>query len=183
MTQKLSEEFIIEFKYKVNWSNISKFQKLSVEFIKEFKNKVNWEYISVYQKLSESFIKEFKDKLYLSKIEDSWLYKDESFKKKAIIESGLYDCHDDYFIAYKGIRSDRYSNYNFQYQYLPNETYTCNADHSDDENSFGLSVWTKEEATRYCNELVVKVQVFYKDVARMVHYNGKIRCTKITILN
>jgi len=140
-------------------------------------------YISKYQKLSNEFIKEFKDKLHLNLIEDSWFYKDEEFKKKAIIESKMYECHDDHFIAYKGIRSDRYSKFNFQYQYLKGETYECHADHSNKENSFGLSVWTKEKATRYCDELVVKVKVYYKDVARMVHHNGKIRCTKINILN
>jgi len=181
--QKLSESFIKEFKDKVKWSFISSNQILSKEFIKEFKDKVYWFWISSHQKLSEEFIREFKDKLDLNKIEDSWNYKDEEFKKKAIIESNLYKCHDDYFIAFKGIKSDRYSSYNFQYQYLKGETYTCHADHSNDENSFGLSVWTKEEATRYCNELVVMVKVYYKDVARMVHKNGKIRCTKINILN
>ena len=181
--QKLSESFIREFKDKVNWHNISENQILSESFIREFQDKVKWSTISKYQNLSESFIEEFQDKLNLYEIEDSWLYKDESFKKDKVIESKMYECHDDHFIAYKGIRSDRYSKYNFQYQYLKGETYTCHADYSNDENSFGLSVWTEDEATNYCNELVVKVKVFYKDVARMVHHNGKIRCTKITILN
>jgi len=181
--QKLSESFIREFKDKLNWSNISKYQKLSEEFIKEFQYKVNWTGISRYQILSEEFIEEFSDKLYLAEIRDSWNYVDEEFKKKAIIKSKMYECHDDYFIAYKGIRSNRYSKYNFQYKYFPNGTYKCHADHSNNENSFGLSVWTKKEATDYCDELVVKVKVFYKDVARMVHHNGKIRCTKINILN
>jgi len=181
--QKLSEDFIEEFKDHVIWSYISSYQKLSEEFIREFKHKLDWYCISKYQKLSKEFIEEFQDKLDLNLIEDSWMYKDESFKKDKVIESKMYECHDDHFIAYKGIRSDRYSKYNFQYQYLKGETYTCHADYSNDENSFGLSVWTEDEATNYCNELVVKVKVFYKDVARMVHHNGKIRCTKITILN
>ena len=181
--QKLSESFIREFKDKVTWMYISLYQKLSEEFIREFKDKLDWYEISKYQKLSESFIKEFQNKLYFDGIRDSWNYKDESFKKKAIIESKMYECHDDHFIAFKGIRSDRYSKYNFQYQYLKGETYTCHADHSNNENSFGLSVWTEKEATNYCSQLVVKVKVYYKDVARMVHKNGKIRCTKINILN
>ena len=181
--QKLSEEFIREFKDKVNWHNISENQILSESFIREFQDKVKWSTISKYQNLSESFIEEFQDKLNLYEIEDSWLYKDESFKKDKVIESKMYECHDDHFIAYKGIRSDRYSKFNFQYQYLKGETYTCHADYSIEENSFGLSVWTKEEATNYCDELVVKCKIYYKDVARMVHHNGKIRCSKITILN
>ena len=95
----------------------------------------------------------------------------------------MYECHDDYFIAYKGIRSDRYSNYNFQYQYLPGETYEAFCDCSSVEGSFGLSVWTEEKAKEYCNELVVNVKVKYEDVGRVVHGGGKIRCRKITILN
>ena len=136
-----------------------------------------WYYISRYQKLSEPFIREFD-----LEIEDNWLYISTEEKKEYIINSKLYECHADHFIAYKGIQSDRYSAYNFQYQYLKNETYECHADHSNQENSFGLSVWTQEEAQNYCDELVVKCKIFYKDVARIVHNNGKIRCTKITIL-
>jgi len=167
----------------LNLNYISYYGKLSESFIREFKDKVNWSIISPYQKLSEEFIREFRNRLDLDEIEDSWNYKDESFKKNRIIESKMYECHDDYFIAYKGIRSDRYSKYNFQFQYLKEETYECHADHSSNENSFGLSVWTKKEATRYCNELVVKCKIYYKDVARIVHNNGKIRCSKINILN
>jgi len=60
---KLSENFIKEFKDKVDWGYISRFQKLSENFVREFKDKVNWECISEYQKLSEDFYKEFKDKI------------------------------------------------------------------------------------------------------------------------
>ena len=89
----------------------------------------------------------------------------------------------DGIIAYKGIRSDRYSNYNFQYQYLPGETYASWCDCSSGENSFGLSVWTEEKAREYCKLLVVKVKINYEDVGRVVHDGGKIRCKKITILD
>ncbi len=34
-------------------------KKLTEEFIREFKNKVNWYYIIIFQKLSKDFIKEF----------------------------------------------------------------------------------------------------------------------------
>jgi hypothetical protein len=61
--QRLSEDFIREFQDRVNWYWISIFQKLSENFIREFKDKVNWGYISLYQKLSEEFKKEFQDKL------------------------------------------------------------------------------------------------------------------------
>ena len=104
-------------------------------------------------------------------------------KKKQIIDCGLYECHKDYFIAYKAIRSDRYSHLNFQYQYLPNQTYECHCDCTSEENSFGLSVWTYEEAKRYCDSgLIVKVRVRYEDVGRLVHDSNKIRCFKIEVL-
>ena len=60
---KLTEDFIREFKDKVSWTYISINQKLSEDFIREFKDKVDWEYISKYQKLSKDFIIEFKDRV------------------------------------------------------------------------------------------------------------------------
>lgn len=181
--QKLSENFIREFKHKVNWSDVSIYQKLSENFIREFNGEVSWCLISSYQKLSDDFICEFKDNLNLYSIMDNWIYKDAEFLKAQVEKTGLYECHNDYFIAYKGIRSDRYSKYNFQYQYLPGETYESFCDCSSSEISFGLSVWTEGKAKEYSDELVVKVKVRYEDVGRVVHNGGKVRCRKITILD
>jgi hypothetical protein len=178
--QKLSEVFIREFIDKVSWYYISKYQKLSENFIREFKDKVNWGYISEYQKLSEDFIREFKLKIN----PDNWLYKDKGFKLKKIKETGLYEFFDaDHILAYKGIRSDRYSKYNFQYRYLTGETYECHCDYTDDENSFGLSAWTEEKARKHCNELVIKVKINVSDIGRIVHDGGKLRYSKFTVIN
>ena len=177
--QKLSEEFIREFQGKIEWFLISRYQKLSEEFIKEFQFKLDWDEISLYQKLSPEFINEF----YLNIDKDNWLYKSTEFKKKQIIDCGLYECHEDYFIAYKAIRSDRYSHFNFQYQYLPNEVYECHCDCTNDEDSFGLSVWTEKGAKTFNDSgLIVKVKVKYEDVGRLVHDSNKIRCFKIEVL-
>ena len=177
--QKLSENFIREFQNKVNWDFISQYQKLSKDFIREFQNKVNWDNISKYQKLSEDFIREFK----LNIDYDNWLYKSTDFKKNKIIACGLYKCHEDYFIAYKAIRNDRYSCFNFQYQYLPNQTYECHCDCTNEKDSFGLSVWTKKGAKNYDSTgLIVKVKVRYEDAGRLVHNSNKIRCFKIEVL-
>jgi hypothetical protein len=112
------------------------------------------------------------------------LYKSTDFKKKQIIKCGLYECHEDYFIAYKAIRDDRYSHFNFQYQYLPNQIYEAHCDCTDNGNSFGLSVWTYESAKSYNSRgLIVKVKVKYEDVGRLVHNSNKIRCSKIEILD
>ena len=181
--QPLSEDFIREFKDKVNWNYISANQRLSEDFIREFKDRVNWAWISAYQHLSKEFIEKFEDKIYMKFIADSWHYKSVEEKKKAVIDTGLYECHDDYFIAYKGIRKDRYSRFSFQYQYLKGHTYETWCDCSSNENSYGFSAWTKTGARDYCKERVVRVKVRYEDVGRVVHNGGKIRCFKIEILD
>ena len=181
--QNLSENFIREFQDKVNWYRISVHQKLSEPFIREFQHKVNWNRILKYQKLSNEFIEEFKDRLYLSMIKDSWHYKTTEEKKQAVMATGLYECHDTYFIAYKGIRSDRYSKFNFLYKYEKGGIYESWCDCSNDENSFGLSVWDEPNARKYSRELVVRVKVNYEDVGRVVHNGGKIRCFKLEVLD
>ena len=181
--QHLSEAFVREFKDRVCWYNISTYQRLSEDFIREFKDRVDWDWIAKYQRLSKNFIREFKDDIYMGLIADSWQYKSTEEKKKAVMDTGLYECHKDYFIAYKGIRANRYSRYNFQYQYLKGETYETWCDCSAEECGFGFSAWTKERARDYCDELVVRVKVRYEDVGRVVHDGGKIRCFKMEILD
>ena len=205
MYQKLSESFIEKYKDKVDWTYISIYQKLSEEFIEKYQNKVYWAYISMFQKLSEEFIEKFQDKVSgyriseYQKLSDEfikrhnlivkknslWQYKDKEFKKEEVIKTGKYECYDDYFIAYKAIRKDRYSIYNFQYQYLPGETYESTCDCTKDENSFGLNVGTYEFAKDYLgnkNGIIVKCKINYEDVGRIVHDGNKVRCFKITIL-
>ena len=175
--QHLSEDFIREFKYWVNWYSISMYQHLSEGFIREFKDMVYWNTVSTYQRLSKEFIEE------MDLLADLWNYKSTEEKKKAVMDTGLYECHDDYFIAYKGIRSDRYSAYNFQYQYLKGHTYETWCDCTANEDSFGFSAWTEDSARAYCDELVVRVKIRYEDVGRVVHNGGKIRCFKLEILD
>ena len=43
-------------------SYLSKGQELSEDFIIQYKNKLDWHDISKYQKLSKNFIRKFKDK-------------------------------------------------------------------------------------------------------------------------
>ena len=181
--QHLSEDFIREFADRVDWDWISMFQRLSEDFIREFQDRVDWDWISMFQRLSKEFIEEFKDNIYMKGVADSWHYKPTEEKKKAVMNTGLYECHEDYFIAYKGIRTDRYSKFNFQYQYLTGHTYETWCDCSANEDSFGFSAWTEDEARDYCNELIVRVKVRYEDVGRVVHKGGKIRCFKMEVLD
>jgi hypothetical protein len=209
--QQLSESFIREFQDKVNWSSISKYQKLSESFIRKFQDNVEWIYISKYQKLSEDFIKEFKNKVCwfhifkYQKLSDnfidefnaefhvneyslslptkSWLYQSGDYKLSKIKECKLYEIDGDYVIAYKGTQKNHYSVYNFQYQYEVGETYETHADYNlDNENSFGFSAWTEEEAENYCNERVVQVKIHKDDLAALVHKGNKIRCQKLTVV-
>ena len=180
--QKLSEDFIREFQEKVDWYWISKYQKLSESFIREFQEKVDWYWISKFQKLSEEFIREFKLKI----PENNMLYFSREQKLKILNdgEDNPYEMEGDYIFAYKSTRQDGYSAYNFQHQYKVGEVYESHADGNlDNENSFGLSAWTKEGALEYKNDgELYKVRVHIDDVSAIVHEKKKLRCTKIEIL-
>jgi hypothetical protein len=196
--QKLSESFIHKHKDLVDWYCISQCQRLSEAFIDEYKDLVKWDLISIYQKLSESFVHEhnglvnwrcisryqkLSDKHNLKISPNNWMYVDPDERLKAIKKSGLYEIEGDYVLAFKGIRSDRYSAYNFQYQYFVGETYESHADFNIyEENSFGLSAWTLEGARNYCDQLIIKVKIHKSDLAALVHNGNKIRCTKFTVL-
>ncbi len=181
-SKKLSKSFIEKYQDKVHWDFISEYQKLSETLIEKYQDKVNWYCISRYQKLSEEFIEKHK-----LNVGDNWNYVTTDFKRSYIKENTKYeiltDKGGDYIVAFKGIRSDRYSKYNFQYQYLKGQTYTCHCECTNEDNSFGLSAWNYENAKDYCNELVIKVKIYIKDIGRIVHNNKKIRCFKFKVLD
>ena len=183
--QKLSEDFIAKFRKKLNMINILTYQKLSEKFIEEkwLLYKLHYlNYILAYQKLSDKFIEAHN--LNVDK-DNLWQYKSTEFKKQELISTNLYECYDDYFIAYKAIRKDRYSFFNFQYQYLPGETYESTCDCTNYEDSFGLNVGTYDFAKYYLNDrkgIIVKCKVYYKDIGRIVHDGEKVRCFKMTVL-
>lgn len=64
--QKLSENFIREFKQKVRWTNIVLYQNVSLDFVLEHKKKVNWVEVSM-EKLTEEQMEKYKDLL-------EWVY-------------------------------------------------------------------------------------------------------------
>ena len=183
--QKLSEEFIREFSDKIIWEYISKYQKLSEGFIREFSNKVNWYYISGYQKLSPEFIKEYNLTEYnLTIPETCWLYKDKEFKREYIKKNTSYEIVGDKVIAYKSCRGDGYSRFNFQYHYEVGGEYEAHANYNiDEENSFGISAWTKDRALSYYNKgKLFKVEIDLEDIAAIAFEEKKIRASRIKIL-
>ncbi|MFA5600687.1 MAG: hypothetical protein WDA06_08850, partial [Phenylobacterium sp.] len=51
------------------------------------------------------------------------------------------------------------------------------------ENSFGLSAWTKKEALEYYPKgKLLKVKIDIKDIGAIVHNGNKIRCFKFEVL-
>ena len=200
--QKLSENFIREFKDRVSWYFICIHQKLSEDFIREFKDKVDWGYIAIYQKLSENFIREFKNNWYwyniskYQKLSESfirefnleipdtcWLYGSAAEKEQYIREYTNYEIIDGEVIAYKSCKSDGYSRYNFQYKYEVGKEYESHADYNiDNENSFGLSAWTKRGALEYCPQKLFKVAIKLEDIACIVQSGNKIRASKLRII-
>ena len=199
--QKLSEDFIEKFENRIDWNFISSYQKLSEDFIEKFKNRVNWHLISRYQKLSESFIEKFKnyvDWYFIKKhqkLSEDFIEKynleipenNTNYMTKKEISDLIPDCYQrkgDYIIAYKNIRKDRYSQFNFQYKYEKGGIYeshcNCNNDH---ENSFGLSLWTYNGAKMFNNDgIVVKCRVKIEDIGAVVHSGNKLRCKRIEVL-
>lgn len=206
--QKLSESFIEKHIKDFNLYNVCKFQKLSESFIEKHLDKLFLNCVLKHQILSESFFDKHLDILnnmnYNNNIVFYQNYSNEFAKKHKILRSFItnrelyndstnaikaykkYECYEDYFIAYKAIRFDRYSFFNFQYQYLPGKTYESNCDCTSIKDSFGLNVGTYNFAKGYLSNrkgLIVKCKVYYKDIGRIVYNGEKIRCFKITILD
>lgn len=207
--QKLSDKFIKKYKNNFNWYYVCKFQKLSESLMEECFHLLDIATVIKYQQLSESFIekhldtikdnryfrriavyqivsKNFLNKIGLSELKNNWNYHTLQQKVNYIKENTDYkilkDKNGPYIIAWKGIRKDRYSKYNFQYRYLKGKTYTCHCDATAEENSFGLSAWTKENAKDYCDQLLIQVKIYVNDIGRIVHDSKKIRCKKFTVL-
>ena len=187
MYQKLSNDFILNHNDLIDMENVAIYQKLPEEFIEENKYSLILKNVFQYQKLSKKFIKKYSDMLDLSLIKDNWIYKSAKEKKCLMLETDKYECYDDYFIAYKAVRADRYSLYNFQYKYEKGGVYESWCDCSSNESSFGLSVGTKEFANDYgaseLKHIIVRCKIRYEDVGRIVHDGNKIRCFKIEILD
>lgn len=195
VAQQLSEDFIEDHLNYVNFDYLAIGQHLSEDFIERhyesFQNKYQ---LIKYQELSEEFLKRhFLDKSMWTiakynkieniKIPNNWLYLSTEEKKKIIEASHLFECHDTYFIAYKAVRTDGYSLFNFRYRYEEGKTYTSKCDCTDASCSFGLGAGTKEYAEIYGGPTakIMKCKIQYEDVGRLLD-DGKIRCFKLEIL-
>jgi hypothetical protein len=61
--QKLSEQFMRDFRDRVDWMSISICQDLTESFMREMKDDVLWNYAAENQKMSKDFIIEFHDRI------------------------------------------------------------------------------------------------------------------------
>lgn len=207
--QKLSEDFMRKFSNQLFWREVCCAQILSEEFMEEFSDKIYWDTIAVHQKLSDKFILKHKDKFkvdvlamyqLLSKETQNilnaelisndlnWLYLTKE-EKINFIKSNCGDAYEivdnDYIIAYKSVKTDNYSHFNFLYKYEIGKEYEahcdCNLDH---KNSFGLSAWTKEKVlSLLAVQKVLKLHINIEDVgAIIVSEHNKIRAKKFKVV-
>ena len=176
--QKMSEGFMEKRWADLDKGRVSANQKMSEGFMEKHWADLDKGWVSEYQKMSE----EFRVRHNIPLPEDNWLYFSDEQKLAEIKKCGLYELDGDTIIAYKGIRSDNYSAFNFQYKYEIGGEYESHCDCTNDESSFGLSAWTLEQARDYCGEKVIKVSIKISDLGRIVHDGGKLRCFKLKVL-
>jgi hypothetical protein len=160
----------------VYWPYIFKYQKLSESFVKKFLHKPGSPYAYKYQKITSTFDRS-----------NNWMYATVETKEEYIRKNTLYKIHEDkqgkYILAYKGIRRDNYSAFNFQYKYEIGQEYEAHCDcNLDVENSFGLSAWTLSGAKSYCHEKILLVKIYLEDIGAIVHNGSKIRCFKFEVI-
>ena len=183
--QSLSEEFIREFQDRVNWWCISIYQSLSEGFIREFADLVKWGCISRSQLLSEEFLKEFSDRIQPDHRQDNWLYADRATKLRHIREKAPeFETQEDengpFIVAYKATQKGGRSDYRPSIRYEVGGIYEARCHHDmRQENSFGLSAWTREGAESHVpgGELY-RVKIYVDDIGAMVHDGKKIRCKR-----
>ena len=184
-SQSLSEEFIREFSGRVDWRCISAHQSLSEGFIREFADLVKWGCISRSQLLSEEFLKEFSDRIQPDHRQDNWLYADRATKLRHIRENAPeFETQEDengpFIVAYKSTLKGGRSNFKPSIRYEVGGIYKARCDHNmRQENSFGLSAWTREGAESHVpgGELY-RVKIYVDDIGAMVHDGRKIRCKR-----
>ena len=98
INEQVSEEFMEEFKYSINWKYISIYQYIPNNLIDKYSNLIDWYYISKLQDISEENILKYKDKIYF----------EELFKNKYIIKKyGIMLCNGNK-IDFYGYESDYY---------------------------------------------------------------------------
>lgn len=180
--QKLSESFIK--KHETYFSStlligmLISHQLLSKEYITYLINKYN-------PKVCDDF--DIIDINIETDLDPYWQYKSADERLEIIKKSGLYEIEGDYVLAYKSIRKNGYSKFNFQYKYEVGLYYTSKADYNTLNNaSYGFSSWTlKYVLENYyysSSNKIVKVKIHKSELAALVHNDNKIRSTAFYVI-
>lgn len=174
-TQKLTNEFILKNKNKLNMNLLLEYHHLDEEFVLKFRNilNLNKRKITEYVKLSENGRKLLKinidDDPYFR--DYSTLYKDGDFWKEKIQKLNKFECHDDYFIGYIKLTSLQNLEHN------PKNINIRNAEF----NYIGFTIKNKTHIDDKI-KFIYKVKVNYKDVSIIDDYNDLISSTSFNIL-
>jgi hypothetical protein len=182
-SQRMSENFIKKHEECFGESYIGLLittQRLSIEYITDLNKRYNL-IIWPDDKLGIKFNIE-------TNLSNCWQYKSADEKLEIIKKTNLYEIKGDYVIAYKSIRKNGYSNYNFQYKYEVDSYYTTKADYNIlNTASFGFSAWTlKHVLTKYYNwheNKIIKIKIHKSEIAALVHNDNKIRSTALYVIN
>lgn len=222
--QRLSENFIRKFQDKVHWGGVCRYQTLSEDFMEEFSEKIWWGYIIKYQKLSTDFIDKYieerwdqmffkilpyqkdptaemlsKDAFFLKSYKDkflnTWLYKTTEFRKEKVLNSKLYECHEDFFIAEILVDVNKYRPHDFHFQFNKDEIIEIFATQTDEERPKGFEVGLFDNLCKYYFGDVdyewtdkyypLRVKVNYENVVHLIERNDYtvIRCEKLQVLD
>lgn len=196
--QKLSEKFIEKHFEKLSLHEVISFQQLSQKFVEKHLDSFNIWNVLKYVKCSKEFVQKYQNRIddmdyvrQYQKIDDhpiqfNFLYLTGEEKKKLVQESGLFECYETYFIAYKAIRKDGYPIYNFQFHYEVGQTYTAKCDCTPNESSFGLYAGTFKSAwylARQRQARIVKCKIKYEDVGGLFEDEEKLRCSTLEIID
>jgi hypothetical protein len=157
-------------------------QKLSEDFIREFKDEVNWDNIPVYQELSENFIKDLikEFKYYINTEAYDASHKEKPYEQKLLEVKEYAKKHnlkidENYLYAFR--EHDRFGRgvYNKTISYENNKYYRdwhCDMNEYE-ENSFGLGIWPKGNT---------KIKVKIEDWGCEVKNDSKARVWGFTIV-
>lgn len=200
------------------WNNISRYQKLTKNFIDEYKNFLNWNIIFEHQQIDEKFIKTYNSYInYTSlgknkKIADDVLCKFVNWRnididiKKRYVEKyyETFDMDGKIWIkCYKSVKNDYSSihcgkkwvdvitnktNKHIDFIYdkinVPYIT-SCNFDPKE-ENSFGFGCWTYEMASKYAEDNKIKdykiINVIIPLESSCMIFDGKLRSSEMVIV-
>lgn len=173
---------------------ITHYQELSVELINQYpiliQNPNCKRNLYNHQALPKSFYDENRLPICNASItpEADWKY--------MITKSGKFEIHDNYFYAYKIVRADDYSVYNYNYRFEKESDYYTFSDYSYESESFGFESSTFRGMLLYKLQCfnnspkfkVIKVKIFYKDLTYFDIFNNKyedaiIRSNKIYIVD